>query len=119
MNTFGYYKKNDNICNIKITNQKNKIMKQDNYFRNGEDLKKKVCELIDRCIDSTVTGVHIVIERPNNVRITCKVENEIKTKDIYIDDFLMIDIIEKIYKTVNIEGLFGGPCRIIKIEILE
>ena len=94
-------------------------MKQNTYFRNGEDLKKKVCELIDRCIDSTVTGVHIVIERPNNVRITCKVENGMKTKEIYIDGFLMQDIIEKIYKTVNIEELFGEPCRIIKVEILE
>lgn len=94
-------------------------MKQSIYFKNGEDLKKKVCELIDKCIDFTVKGDLIMIEMRDNVRITCKVENGIKTKDIYIDSFLMIDIIEKIYKTVDIEELFGEPCRIIKIEILE
>ncbi|UYL88420.1 hypothetical protein [Microvirus sp.] len=95
------------------------MMKQNIYFRNGEDLKKKVCELIDRCVDFTVTGDCIIIEKPNNVRITCKVENGMKTKEIYIDGFLMQDIVEKIYRTVNIEELFGEPCRIIKVEILE
>lgn len=94
-------------------------MKQNIYFRNGEDLKKKVCELIDKCVDFAVTGDRIVIERPNNVRITCRVENGMKTKEIYIDGFIMQDIIEKIYKTVDIEKLFGEPCRIIKVEILE
>ena len=94
-------------------------MKQNIYFRNGEDLKKKACELIDNCIDFKVEGDRIVIEKPNNVKITCKVENGIKIKEIYIDGFLMLDIIEKIYKTVDIEELFGEPCRIIKIEILE
>ena len=94
-------------------------MKQNLYFRNGEDLKKKVCELIDRCVDFTVTGDCIVIEMQDNVRITCKVENGIKTKDIYIDGFIMQDVVEKIYKTVNIEELFGEPCRIIKVEILK
>ena len=94
-------------------------MKQNIYFRNGEDLKMKVCELIDRCIDFAVTGDCITIEIPNNVKITCKVENGIKTKEIYIDAFFMQDVIEKIYSTINIEELFGEPCRIIKIEIIE
>ena len=119
MNIFGYYKKNGNICNIKITNQKHKIMKQNIYFRNGEDLKKKVCELIDRYADFTVVGNCIEIEKPDNVKITCKIKNEMKTKGIYIDGLLMQDIVEKIYRTVNIEELFGEPGRIMKVEILE
>lgn len=94
-------------------------MKQNLYFRNGEDLKRKVCELIDRCVDFTVVGNCIEIEEPNNVKITCKVENGMKTKEIYINGFLMQDIVEKIYRTVDIEELFGEPCRIIKVEILE
>lgn len=94
-------------------------MEQKLYFRNGEDLKKKACELIDYCVDFTVTGDCIVIDKPNNVRITCKVENGTKTKEIYIDGFSIQDIIQKIYNTVDIERLFGEPCRIIKIELIE
>ena len=94
-------------------------MKQNIYFRNGEDLKKKVCELIDKCIDFTVAGNRIEIEKPNNVKIACKVENGMKAKEIYIDGFLMQDIVEKIYRTVDMEELFGEPCRIVKVELLE
>lgn len=96
-----------------------RIMKQNLYFRNSEELKKKVCELIDKCVDLTVTGDCITIEKGNNVKITCKVENGIKTKEIYIDAFFMQDIVAKIYSTIDIENLMGEPCRIIKIEILE
>lgn len=94
-------------------------MKQNLYFRNEEDLKKKVCELIDKCIDFAVAGNCIEIEKPNNVKITCKVENGMKMKEIYIDGFLMQDIVEKIYRTVDIEELFEEPCRIVKVELLE
>lgn len=76
-------------------------MKQNIYFRNGEDHKKKACELIDKYVEFTI------------------IENGVKTKEIYIDTFLMQDIVEKIYSTINIKELFGEPCRIIKIEILE
>ena len=87
-------------------------MKQNLYFRNGDDLKKKVFELIDKCTDFTVTGNCITIEKPKNVRIVCKVKNGIKIKDIYVDAFFMQDIVEKIYSTINIEELIGEPCRI-------
>ena len=94
-------------------------MKQNIYFRNREDLKKKACELIDKCVDFAIKEDCITIEKPNNVKITCKIENGVKAKEIYIDAFFMQDIVEKIYSTINIENLFGEPCRIIKIEILE
>ena len=94
-------------------------MKQNIYFRNSEDLKKKACELIDKCVDFAIKGDCITIEKPNNVKITCKIENGVKAKEIYIDAFFMQDIVEKIYSTINIEELIGEPCRIIKIEILE
>ena len=94
-------------------------MKQNIYFRNGEDLKKKVCELIDKCVDFKVEGDYIIIEKPNNVKITCKVEGGIKTKEIFVDAFFMPDIVDRIYKQFNLEELIGEPNRIIKIEILE
>lgn len=94
-------------------------MKQNIYFRNGENLKKKVCELIDRGVDFKVEGDSIIIEKPNNVRITCKVENGIKTKEIFVDAFFMPDIVDHIYKHFNLEELMGEPARLIKIEILE
>lgn len=94
-------------------------MKHNIYFKNREDLKKKACELIDKYVDFATKEDCITIKKPNNVKITCKIENRIKTKEIHIDAFFMQDIVEKIYSTINIEDLFGEPCRIIKIEILE
>ena len=47
------------------------------------------------------------------------VKSGMKTKGIYIDGLLMQDIVEKIYRTINIEELFGEPGRIMIVEILE
>lgn len=94
-------------------------MKQNIYFRNGEDLKKKVCELIDNCVDFKVEGDRIIIEKPNNVRITCKVENGMKTKEIFVDAFLMSDVVDLICKKFDLEEMMGEPARLIKVEILE
>ena len=77
-------------------------MKQKIHFRNGEDLKKKACELIDKCIDFKVEADYIIIEKPNNVRITCKVKNGMKTKKIFVDAFLMSDVVNLIYKCSNL-----------------
>lgn len=55
-------------------------MKQNIFFKNREDFKKKVCALYDQCVDFQVKGNYIIIEKPDNVRITCKVENGIKQR---------------------------------------
>lgn len=94
-------------------------MKQNLFFKNREDFKKKMCALYDQCVDFKVEGDCIIIEKPDNVRITCRVEGGIKTKEISVDAFFMPDIVDRIYKQFDLEELIGEPNRIIKIEILE
>lgn len=94
-------------------------MKQNIYFKNAEDLKKKTLELIDDNKIFTINGYLISIEVQDNVRITCKCRSGIKTKDIWIDAFFMEDIVKIIYKDIDINDLMGEEGRIIKVEILE
>lgn len=94
-------------------------MKQNIFFRNREDFKKKAYDLIDKYVDFKVEGDCIIIEKPDNVRITCRVEGGIKTKEISVDALFMPDVVDRIYKQFDLEELIGEPNRIIKIEILE
>lgn len=38
---------------------------------------------------------------------------------MFVDAFLMRDVVDLIYKNFNIEEMMGEPARLIKIEILE
>lgn len=94
-------------------------MKRNLYFKNKEDLKKRVTELIESDQIFTVNGCLISIEVQDNVRITYKCKSGIKTKDIWVNAFFMEDIVNIIYKDINIKEMMGEEGRIIKIEILE
>ena len=81
-------------------------MEQNIYFRNGEDLKRKACELIDNCTDFKVIGNCITIEKEDNVLIEYKCASGTIKKTMYIEGENMLSIINNIYKTVNLYNVF-------------
>lgn len=94
-------------------------MEKNIYFRNGEDLKKKACELIDNRTDFTVTGNCITIEEEDNVLIEYKCASGIIKKTMYIEGENMLSIINNIYKTVNLFNVFKENGKIISVKVIE
>ena len=94
-------------------------MEQKLYFKNGDDLKRKVCELLDNCVDFKVTGTCITIERENNVRIKYSTKEGIKEKEIFVEGFFMQDIVKNLYGMYHIDEITGEPCIIMAIEIIK
>ena len=94
-------------------------MEQNIYFKNKEDLKRKVCELINNCIDFKVTENCITFEIADNVIITYMTKTGLKTKKIFVEGYFLNDIVKNLYAKYDIDVLVGEPCRITGIEKIE
>lgn len=94
-------------------------MKQNIYFKNSDDLKKKVLELIENCTDFTVTGDCITFEQKDNIVIEYKCKSGTIRKTLYVEGENIFKIINNIYATIDLYNVFGENGCVVGVKIIK
>nr|DAF82913.1 MAG TPA: hypothetical protein [Microviridae sp.] len=94
-------------------------MEQNIYFKNEEDLKTKVCELIDNWVEFTVKGYCITIKRKENIHVLYKCKSGIKEKKFYVEGNTLYDKIKNLYANVIFEKEFGEIGTLLCVGTIE
>ena len=109
-------KKTATFATSKIINLKHKIMEQNIYFPDKENLKTKAIELIDKGLSFKISELKITILKTPNANIFYKTKNgEYQDKDIFSEHNDIAKIAANLYEIEEVKNLLENECEILGI----